>query len=374
MIDQHERERVRSAIAEFLDSAPPAPAHPPVRIRQSSSMARKVPRRRLIVSVAAAAVAVAGLAGLVVFARRTPPPGPAAEPTVPSPPLDAGRGRPLSSTDEITSSNWVVATVLPDGLEFLYALRTGPALDGDQQRRSIAYGAPRGRSDDEQLWVEVAQPYDGTPDESLTIGDVVWLIDPQDSSGLWSASTSVSGTTLNVRGAGGDVEQVLAGLSVVDESELPFAPLGDPDDAVVVARTSLLGETYTYSVQESGRYSCGWVMSPTGMGSGCASLAQPDADLTVDGEFGETTATGIVTVRSGSASPAAASVEVVFADGTTTTVEPTDFSGTFGRLFWIAASTSSTTSQTGPPVTDGSVAEVRAYDAAGNLIASADLP
>jgi hypothetical protein len=257
----------------------------------------------------------------------------------------------------------------------LYARRDSLAPDPDQNSRAIAYGVPRGDGTDEELWVEIGRPHSSTSDESFTVGDVVWSIDRPDA-GWWSASASVGGTDLNVRGSG-NVEQVLAGLTVVDENNLPFTPLGSPDDAVVVARTNLDDELYTYSVEESGRYKCDWVTSPTGTSNGCGSLMQADADVTIDA--GTTTDPGAMTgtvdaVRGGSVSAAAASVEVVFADGTTVTVEPTDLSGTFDRLFWIAASTISTDSQTGLPVTEESVAEVRAYDVAGNLIGTAVPP
>lgn len=64
----------------------------------------------------------------------------------------------------------------------------------------------------------------------------------------------------------------------------------------------------------------------------------------------------------------------MFADGTTVTVEPTDLSGTFDKLFWIAAATISTDSQTGMPVTQESIAEVRAYGRMGILIGTAISP
>jgi hypothetical protein len=326
-------------------------------------------------AVAAAAVLVVGLVGLVAFAGRTTPRSPADEPTATSPPPDSGPGRPLSSTDQLALSDWVFATALPDGLEFLYARRNSLAPDPDQHSRTIAYGVPRGDGTDEELWVEMGRPHRGTSDESFTAGGVVWSIDRADSS-RWSASASVDGTALNVRGSG-NVERVLAGLTVVDESNLPSTPLGSPEDAAVVARTSLDGELYTYSVQESGRYKCDWVTSQSGGTGGCGSIVQADANVTIDA--GATTDPGALpdtvdTVRGGSVSAAAASVEVVFADGTTVTVEPTDLSGTFDKLFWIAASTISTDSQTGLPVTEEAVAEVRAYDAAGNLIGTAVPP
>jgi hypothetical protein len=326
-------------------------------------------RGRRWLAVAAAAVLVVGVAGLVAFAGRDASRSPADEATVTSPPPDSGAGRPLSSMDQLASSDWVVATVLPDGLEYLYARRDSPALGPDRQSRAIAYGVPRGDGTDEELWVEIGRANVGTPDESFTVGEVVWSIErPEDS--WWSASTRVGGTDLNVRGSG-TFEQVLAGLTVVDDSNLPFTPLGGPDDAVVVARTNVDGDIYTYSIQESGRYKCDWVTSQDGASGGCGSLVQPDADVTIDA--GVTTEPGALpgtvdAVRSGSVTAATASVEVVFADGTTVTVEPTDLSGTFDILFWIAAATISTDSQTGLPVTQESVAEVRAYDREGILI------
>ncbi len=347
----------------------PTPTHDIVNLDPRASH-----RGRRWLAVAAAAVLVVGLAGLVAFTGRTTPTSPADEPTVAIPSPDSGPGQPLSGTDQLASSDWVLATVLPEGLEFLYA--RGDGLAPDQHSRTIAYGVPRGDGTDEELWVEIGRPRRGTSDESFTVGDVVWSIDRPDT-GWWSASASVGSTDLNVRGASGDVERVLAGLTVVDESSLPFTPLGTLDDAVVVARTSLDGELYDYSIQESGRYKCDWVTSQTGYSGGCGSIVQADADVTVDA--GATTDPGaragtVDAVRGGSVNAAAVSVEVVFADGTTVTVEPTDLSGTFDKLFWIVASTISTDSQTGLPVTEESVAEVRAYDVAGDLIGTAVPP
>lgn len=330
-------------------------------------------RNRRWPAVAAAAILVIGAVGLIAYTGRSAPRAPIDEPVAATP--EPSSPRPLATAGDLASSDWVIATALPEGLEFLYARRDGAVRGPDQPTRVIAYGVPRGDGTDEELWVEIDGPGGGTPDESWTVGDVVWAIDGPDGD-WWSASASIGDTDLQVRGSG-EFEQVLAGLAVVDESALPFTPLGNPDDAVAVAETSLDGDTYTYSVQESGRYKCDWVTSPSGTGGGCGSIVQHDAVVTIDGGvmIETETRTGTVdAVRSGSVSAAVASVEVVFADGTIVTVRPADLSGTSDRRFWIAAARISTTSPAGAAVIDESVAEVRAYDRAGTLIGTAVPP
>lgn len=370
---------MRSAIGDILENAPTAPERPPVQVRQRARLAPELPRRRRIAALSAAALVVAGLVGLVMFSGRSTPSSPADEPTVTSSPSDSRPDRRASITGQLAPSDWVVATALPDGFEFLYARRDSLGPDPDQHSRTVAYGVPRGDGTEEGLSIEIGGPHQQTSAESLAGSDDIWTID-RSASGWWSASVRVGDTDLNVRGSGDVDEEVLVRLTVVDEAVLPFTPLGDPDDAAVVARTSFDSRVYTYSVQESGHYRCHWVTSETGASSGCGPRVEPDADVTIDaGETFETIDRGarpdmVDAVRAGSVSAAAASVEVVFADGTTVTVEPTDLSQTFDKLFWIAAATIGTDSQTGLPVTEETVAVVRAYDSVGNLLGTAIPP
>lgn len=375
MIDQHERERVRDALGDMLGRAAPAPIDPPPSV-VSAVRTADVPRHRLPIStIAAAGIALAGLGGLVALAGRGDDETPAVVP-VTTPPTTVPSGpRPLSEVDTLAPTDWVITTAIPEGYEYQYAIRRfrfGRSGDTEVASRQIRYGEPVADGTGAVLQITIDDPPDGAA-ETITIAGTDWQINRP---GLryWNATREIGETTITVSGRGEIDEAALAGLQVVDEDDLPFEPLGDPDDAVVVAQTEFAGETFSVEIERSGSYQCEYVSSESGMSGGCGGRVDPGAVITASGgtanDPGSRPGT-VDAVQSGSVTADAAIVEVEFADGTVVRVEPTDLSGTFEERFWIAGATISNESQTILPVSEETLAAVRAFDAAGNLLGTA---
>lgn len=321
--------------------------------------------------VAAAAVLTVGAVGLIATRRADAP-----APATPPPSTQPAASRLLAGAVELSPSDWVTATVLPDGVEWLFADRRWYIGDGQEDNRAIAYGHRVSDGTGEELWIEVGATAATSSSSVVDAAGIEWELDER-TPGWWSATRSVGDTTVNVRGQGIVDAALLAGLIVVDEMDLPHDPLGGPDEATEVARATLDDAVYAYGVQESNDYYCNWLDDGTGAGSGgCGGFIQPDAAITIDGGSTEQIAgADIVTaVRAGSVLADAERVEVDFADGTTLTVEPTDLSGQFDRRFWVAAATISTESLIGIPVTGETVGEVRAYDTNDNLLGTTRPP
>lgn len=339
-------------------------------LSRSDHGANTTVRWRRGLMVAATVVLIAGAVGLIAT-RRNGESAPAAPPpaTQPSGPLT------LADTDGLAASDWVAATVLPDDAEWLYANRRWYAGD-PANNRVIAYGQRVGDGTGEQLWIEIDTVAPTSSTSIIDIDGIEWGVD-NPSPDWWSATREVGTSTVNVRGQGEINRNILQGLVVIDETGLPFAPLGGPNDAAEVARTNLGDDVYRYDVQESNDYYCNWVRDGTGgLSGGCGGLIEPSAVITIDGGSTEQLAGAdvVTAVRAGSVSVTVERVEVDFADGTTLTVEPNNLSNQFDRRFWIAAATISTDSQTGIPVTEETVSEARAYDIDDNLLGAISPP
>ena len=315
--------------------------------------------------VAAAVVLFVGAVGLIAIRQRD-------EPASEAPPTATviAAPRPFGEVDELSPTDWVTATVLPDGVDWLYANRRDYGERADN--RAVAYGQRVSDETGEQLWIEIgAQPAPSTS-SAFDVDGTEWKVNDL-GGGWWSATRQVGDTTVNVRGQGDLDAALLAGLVVVDESELPHVPLGGFDDAIEVAQAALGDVVFTYAVQESNDFYCHWVSDGAGRSGGCGGLIEPDTVITIDGGSTEQLvgADTVTAVRAGTVSVDAVRVEVDFADGTTLAVEPTDLSDGFDRQFWVAAATIGTDSKIGVPVTEEVVGEVRAYDASDALIGTA---
>lgn len=385
MIDQHERERVRDAIGEMLGRATPAPGEPPASVIAAARTVDE-PRPRLPIStIAAVAVALAGLGGLFALAGRGDD-APAIVPVTTSataPPTTVASGpRPLSEVEALAPTDWVITTAIPDGYEYLYAMhdpRPARFDDTDPTWRRVVYGEPVADATRPELFISIDDPPDG-PAETVTIAGSDWQINRP---GLrwWNATQTIGESTVTISSRGEIDEAALAGLQVVDGAGLPFPPFGNADDALVVARAQFGGAMNEWAVQRSGSYQCDWVLDSGatggGIGGGCASRADPSAVVTINlrSDFDPGPRPGTIeTLRGGSVTPEAATVEVEFADGTTVRVEPTDLSGTFDVRFWLVAAILSDESRTGVPVSQETLAAVRAYDVDGDLLGTAVPP
>lgn len=330
-----------------------------------------VSRRSRGLMVAAGFVLVASAVGLIAV-RQADESAPATQPTT----SQAAPARTLVDATDLADSDWVTATVLAEDSEWLWAHRRWFGEE-PANNRVIAYGQRVDDGTGERLWIEIGPAESAPPvptiDAAVSFIDIdgtEWGIDTP-SPDWWSATRRVGRSYVNVRGQGEIDRTILAGLVVMDETELPFVPFGGPSDAFEVARTTLGENVYSYSAQESNDYYCNWVRDGTsGLTGGCAQLIEPNAVITIGGGSTEQQADAddVTAVRAGSVSADVELVEVDFANGTTLTVEPTDLSGQFDRRFWIVAATIGTESQLGIPITDETVGEARAYDTNGNLV------
>ena len=199
-------------------------------------------RRRGWVGVAAAVMLV-GLVGVLigVVANRDRPPGTADDPAPTTAPTALGQSESLSSSD------WVVATVLPDGVVYLYPL----AGEGGASK-TVWYGTQRTDGSSEQLRVSAGMQEPLGTGEPVDIDGNAWTVS-QPGSGGWNAARPVGTDVVSVSAPGSfddTARAVLAGLVVIPESALPSEPLGPRERAIEVVATEFDG--LRYSLASSG--------------------------------------------------------------------------------------------------------------------------
>jgi len=371
--------QMRQLVADLIDESPMPTPWDDIGTDAVSSARDLQPHRRRPVLVGAIAASIVGLliVGLVAM-NRSQPSGTASQDTAslaeqpPSPPAPAtdepagtvppaiATARPLVNLEHFGSSDWVVASTPPPGTELVLASRDIAAPD---EIRVVGYAPASGDDQSLTLIIEIDPPPSPATGQTITIAGTEWSINIAELDG-WNVSRQVGDHHIEVQGPGQIDDDMLASLLVVDETDLPLAPLGHQADALVVARTQFEDQTYSYAVQESGRYRCGWITS-TGDGGGHRCRAVPTDVLVTDGTESIPAQPGrVVVVAWGTAAQDIATIEIELADGTIITAEPTDLSGTFDSRFWIAAASTTT------PTSDPAVAVVRAYDSDGLLIAT----
>jgi hypothetical protein len=307
------------------------------------------------VTAAAVALVVAGVVGLVAMVQgRSRPDDALSNP----PPTTIAAVRQFAHVDRLESSDWVTAAAPPVGTEFLLARR-------DDEIRIVAYGPAGGDDPELRLIIEVNRPPSQASGRTITVAGTVWSVNVAESDG-WNVSRQLGDSYVQVRGIGEIDEAVLESLLVVDDAGLPLDPLGVQADARIVARTQLDDHQYTYAVQESGRYRCGWLTTTADGGGHACGPIPVNAVLVIEGTQSLDTdrLDHSVAVAWGSATQDVAKVEVEFIDGSIAAVEPTELDATFGKRYWIVAL------DTAIPVTAQAVAVVRAYNANGALVAT----
>jgi hypothetical protein len=326
-------------------------------------------RRRSWVGVAAAVMLV-GLMGVLigVVANRERPSDTADDPAPTTAPMALGQSESLSS------SEWVVASVLPDGVEYLYPL----AYEGAGSK-TVWYGMRRTDGSSEQLRVSAGLQEPLGTSEPVDIDGDTWTVS-QPETGGWNAARPVGADVVSVSGPGrfdDTARAVLAGLVVIPESALPSEPLGSRDRAIEVATTDFDGVRHSLAVQESNGFACTWVSSADGSSSGgCGSFMDPSALLEITGGFSsQVEDSDVIEVASGGAvTTDAARVDVEFVDGTIVSATPSDLSGRQDQNFWIVVANVGPDASTGRVPTGQPVKEARAYRADGQLIATATPP
>lgn len=324
-------------------------------------------QRRSWVGVAAAVMLV-GLVGVLVGVVANGEPSGTADDPAPT-----GAPVALGQTESLRASEWVVATVLPDGVEYLFPL----AGEGGASQ-TVWYGTRRADSASEQLRVSagVQEPL-GTGDP-VDIDGSAWTVSQFGTVG-WNAARPVGADVVSVSGPGkfdDTARAVLAGLVVIPESALPSEPLGPRQRAVEVATTELDGVRYSLAVQESNGFGCTWVSSDDGGAGGCGSLLNPSAVLEITGGSSTQLEDSNVTevVSGGTVTMDATRVDVEFVDGTIVAATPIDSSGQHDQNFWIVAANVGHDTRTGRVATQQAVKEARAYGADGQVIATATPP
>ena len=288
-------------------------------MRFDSPQRRLSPLKSILAAAAVVGITVAGLA--VATRDRQEPETPAvAQQSDASAVLSPTglTGAQFSVATDLVSADWVVASVLPDEVEWLYPLAAP---------RVVSYGS---RSEDgvsSQLQIAVGDrsALDGAPVE---IAGTAWTVNT-DNPRQWEATRELPSTVVTVTGAG-DFEQIdrdlIGALLVVPESALPSPPLGDPAREVEVARFDVDETSYTLFAQASNGFWCNVLRTSADEGEndeesgsgGCGVTLESTIPLTVGG--GETsTGPGASTsraARAGSVTADAVRVDVEFIDGT----------------------------------------------------------
>lgn len=325
--------------------------------------------RRSWVGVAAAVMLI-GLVGALVGVVVNTDRGSDTADAPPSPTVPVALGQ----AENLGESDWVIATVLPDGVEYLYPL----AGEGGATR-TVWYGTRRDDGTSEQLRVSAGLEEPLGTGEQVDIDGVAWTVS-ESGSGRWSAARPVGTDVVSVSAPGvfdATAQSVLEGLAVVPVSALPSPPLGPRDQAAEVASTEFDGDRHSLAVQESNGYACTWAISSDGsISGGCGVLVDPSALLAITaGSGSQADNSDVIEVAiGGSVTNDATRVEVEFVDGTTVSAIPGDLSGQFDQHFWIVAADVGRDTVTGQTPTDHTVKQARAYGADGQLIATATQP
>ncbi len=323
-------------------SAAPTVDEPEVRVGTPT------PRRPASMWLVAAATLIVVVGGLGALASRSGN-DPLANVELDGPPTL------LSSIESFEADDWVVATRLPYGVVYMYALDHFP----NDSARSVFYGNERERGTTERLRI-TANSGEQVEGEPIVIAGTNWQLDDPVSGG-WTAMRRLGTTTVVVGDSGpfdDEDRSVLAGLAVVKPDRMPSRPLGDESAAIAVASA---GPGAEFLVQESGGY---WSTSIGGSGDCCSRIDTAAEGITVEGGsnvVAEGESTSRVTIG-GTVVDAAELVQVEFDNGTVAETTPTDLSGQFDRKFWVIA--------TDLPTGDHTPAEVRSYDATGQLLAT----
>jgi hypothetical protein len=326
-------------------------------------------RRRSWVGVAAAVMLV-GLVGVLigVVANRDRPSGTADDPAPTTAPMALGQ------TESLSPSEWVVASVLADGLEYLFPL----AGEGGASK-TVWYGTRRIDGASEHLRVSAGMQEPLGTGEPVDIDGDTWTVS-QPGTGGWTAARPVGTNVVAVSGRGtfdDTARAVIAGLVVIPQSALPSEPLGPRERAVDVATTEFDGIRHSLAIHESNGFACTWVFSTDGSSSGgCGSFMNPSALLEITGGNSSQVEDSdeIHVASGGTVTKDATRVDVEFVDGTIITATPGDLSGQHDQNFWIVATDVGPDTRTGRVPTQQAVKEVRAYGTDGRLIAAAAPP
>lgn len=299
--------------------------------------------------LAVAAGFVLFVGGLVLIANRLG--GDSADESIAAPPPL------LSSVVTAESDQWVVASRLPPGVVYMYAHLGFPSDSG----RTVVYGNHRASGTFERIRITI-DPQTVMTGEPIDIDGTEWRVDDPLTGG-WTAQRSIGPSVVTVRDSGAftdEARDLVAGLVVVDDDELPSPPLGDESEAVEVASA---GPDAQFLVQESGGY---WWVQLGGSGGCCSAIDTESSGVTVDGgttTVNEGTSMANIVIG-GTAVDAAARVEVEFRDGTVVETTPDDPTGEFDRKFWVVDAEL--------PADDRTPVEVRSYGANGELLATLD--
>jgi hypothetical protein len=336
---------------------------------------RRARRRWWAVSAAASVFAL--VVGLVLIAGRD-----TADDAISStaPTL---KGRSLGDVDGIETDEWVYPSVVPDGVEYAYPSRdvvphparsirfvsesdlVGYVVTVHPGEADLSLDGPS--SEPVEVESHTTEELDGRVWEIVTIEDV------------WLATRHLDSTSVRVSGPAefdGSARTFIEGLVVISEADLPSPPLGFDGEFVEVARyDSGDGLAAAVRVTESNSYFCMKIYDGFGGGGGggCGKSVPSGGVLSgINASTGPASGREGVRIDAGGIARAdVARIEVEFVDGTVVTTTPTDLSEQFDVGFWVVAAISAIDNRKPDPPWSGVntlLAEVRAYDAAGDLL------
>ena len=332
LIDRdHRDDDIRALLGQARDEAPLPVSWNEVLGRHD----RVGSKRRLGTLAVAAAVAAAGLLGLVVALQLRDDAGevPADVPDGTS--VDGASVTTIGAVDEVDRladlgpDDWVVPTDLPDGYDVVLA------FDPDRRlSRSLTIGG----EDVFDVYLIVSELSEGSDElpagETIVVGGVTWSLRT-----FLDEDTGVSATDLQRRagdqlvrlsssGAAEVVVAIAEGLESVADDEFDVPVLGSDGEFTEVAEQ----DGATVSVIGVEGYYCVRVDSAAGGGIGCGATAKSVAPIS----SGITSRSGELSVTGGVAGGDVARIEFLRPRGVSVVVEPTDLSGQFDDRFWVA--------------------------------------
>ncbi|MEM9042585.1 MAG: hypothetical protein AAGD33_22085, partial [Actinomycetota bacterium] len=233
---------------------------------------------------------------------------------------------------DIATDDWVVPTWLPEGVVPLTAF-----LSGTDFGRIMLLGPYDGFDPTLRIWLD--GDTDSTPEPNTEIDGLPWYenVDGE----VAYAFRHLQAITVYVRGerlGADDLRRVIDGLVVVSSTDLPIEVAGSQATHHAVFETgdvslSVAGGT-------NGWYSTSVTTPSSGGGTGAPGRFFPwNVVQVAEAGGGSGDDTGFTAEASGFARDGVATVEVLWADGETSLVEPNDLSGRYTDRFWAVTRT-----------------------------------
>ncbi|MEM9746028.1 MAG: hypothetical protein AAF945_04980 [Actinomycetota bacterium] len=288
------------------------------------------------------------------------PAAPADLPSTSAPPTEIDltevSGTPVADVVDIEIDDWVMPTWLPEGVVPYTAF-----LAGTDFGRITSLGPYDGFDPTLRIWLD--GDTDSTPEPNTEIDGLPWYTNVDDEFAY--AFRHLQAITVYVRGEhldAGDLRRVIDGLVVVSPADLPIEVAGSQATHHTVFESD--GVSLSVAGGTNGWYSTSVTTSTSGGGTGAPGRFFPWNVVQVAGAGGGSgDDREFATEATGFARDGVATVEVLWADGETSVVAPTDSSGRYADRFWALTRTVAKDS----PVLSSldPIVELRAFDDSG---------